>query len=100
MSVLNLTASNFDDEVAAGKVLVDFWAGWCEPCRMLAPTIDAVAADAGERAKIAKVDIVQESALAARYKVMSIPTVILFENGTEIKRFVGVQSKETYLSEL
>ena len=100
MSILNLTSENFDETISGGKVLVDFWAGWCGPCKLLAPVIESLADDVGGRAKVAKVDIENESALAARYRVMSIPTVILFENGTEIKRFVGVKPKEIYLAEL
>jgi len=100
MSVLRLTSENFDEAISSGKTLVDFWAGWCGPCQILSPVIEALAEDAEGRATVAKVDIEEESALAARYRVMSIPTVILFENGAEAKRFVGVQPKEAYLAEL
>ena len=100
MSILHLNAENFDETISSGKVLVDFWAGWCGPCRMLAPIIEELEAEVGDRAKIAKVDVEEESALAARFRVMSIPTVILFENGAEAKRFVGVSPKAAYLAEL
>ena len=100
MSVLHLNAENFDDTISTGKVLVDFWADWCGPCNMLTPVIEEIAQQVSGRAKVAKVDIEEESALAARYRVMSIPTVILFENGVEAKRFVGVQPKDAYLAEI
>jgi len=96
MSVLNLTANRFDEAIANGKVLVDFWAAWCMPCRMVAPVLDELAKEFEGVVTVAKVDIDKESALAARYEVMSIPTVVLFQDGREIKRFVGVQPKETY----
>jgi len=100
MSVLHLNAENFDDTISTGKVLVDFWADWCGPCNMLTPVIEEIAQQVSGRAKVAKVDIEEESALAARYRVMSIPTVILFENGVEVKRFIGVRQKEEFLAAL
>ncbi|MCL2365997.1 MAG: thioredoxin [Oscillospiraceae bacterium] len=100
MSLLNLTEENFDETIAKGKALVDFWANWCGPCKALGPVIEELAKDVHDRAIVAKVDIDAQSALAVRFKVMSIPTVIVFENGAEVKRFVGIQPKETYLSEL
>ena len=100
MSVVHLTSENFDEIIREGKVLVDFWADWCGPCKMLAPVIEEVAAKASGKAVIAKVDVEKESALAARFKVMSIPTVILFEDGKVVQSFVGVQPEETYLGVL
>ena len=100
MSPLHLTSGNFDETVKNGRALVDFWAGWCRPCTMVAPIIEELATEHGGSAIVAKVDVDAENALAARYGVTSIPTVILFENGVEIKRFVGVQPKETYESAL
>jgi thioredoxin 1 len=100
MSILHLTSDNFDDTISKGQVLVDFWADWCGPCKMLAPIFEELAAESTGQVSIAKVDIDKEPALAARYNVMSIPTVILFNDGLESKRFVGVQPKETYLSAL
>ena len=100
MSVLHLTSDNFDDTISKGQVLVDFWADWCGPCKILAPIFEELAAESTGNVSIAKVDVDRESTLAARYSVMSIPTVILFVDGLESKRFVGVQSKETYLAAL
>ena len=96
MSTLNLTSGNFDEVISSGRVLVDFWAGWCMPCKMVAPVIDELAQEYSGSVTVAKVDIDNESELAARYNVMSIPTVVLFKDGVEIKRFVGVQTKDKY----
>ena len=100
MKTLTLTSENFDSTIAGGRVLVDFWADWCMPCKMLTPTIDELAAECGGNVTVAKVNIDDESALAARYDVMSIPTVIIFNDGAEVKRYVGVQPKQTYMSAL
>lgn len=87
-----LTKQNFEQEVirAEGKVLVDFWAPWCAPCRMQAPVVDKMAEDGYH---MAKVNIDEEMELASQYKVMTIPTLIVFKDGQEIERFEGVQSR-------
>ena len=100
MSLPNLTAADFDAAIASGRTLVDFWAGWCMPCRMVAPVIDELAAEYESKVAFAKVNIDDESALAARYDIMTIPTIILFNNGVEVKRLVGVLPKEAYVKEL
>ena len=100
MSLLKLTFDSFDEAISSGRALVDFWAGWCMPCRMVAPIIDDLAEKYKGSVTVAKVDVDEENALAARFGVMSIPTVILFDNGVEVKRFVGVQTKEKYEKEL
>ena len=100
MSIQNLTTTTFDKAIEAGNVLVDFWAGWCMPCKMLAPTIEELSAEFDGRVAVAKVDIDAEGDLAMRYNVMSIPTVILYKNGAEAKRFIGVQPKNVYADEL
>jgi len=100
MGLLQLNSGNFDETIKSGRVLVDFWAGWCGPCRMVAPIIEELAGAYDGIVKVAKVDVDAENALASRYGVNSIPTVVLFEGGAEVKRFVGVQSKETYESVL
>jgi len=97
---MDLTVENFDENISQGKVFVDFWATWCGPCRALRPVMEELASDVAGRATVVKVDIDAQSALAARFKVMSIPTVIVFENGVEVKRFVGMKPKEDYLAEL
>ncbi|SHH75601.1 thioredoxin [Sporobacter termitidis DSM 10068] len=96
MEILHLTKNDFNDVIASGTVLVDFWAGWCMPCKMLAPVIEELAEELKDSVKTGKVDVDAEGELAAEYGVMSIPTVIVFRNGQEAKRFVGVQPKEVY----
>ena len=100
MSVVSLTTADFDEAIAKGKVLVDFYADWCMPCKMVSPIIKELAEEYKDKVKVANVDIDRESALAARYGIMSIPTVILFNDGIQIKQFVGVQQKQVYASEL
>ena len=98
MPVITITKENFEEEVIKSDipVLLDFWAGWCMPCRMVAPIIEELAEKYKESVTVAKVDVDKENALAARYNVMSIPTVLVFNDGIEVKRFVGVQTKEKY----
>jgi len=100
MEILHLTKNNFHNTIANGLALVDFWAGWCMPCKMLAPVIDDIAETMKDSLTTAKVDVDAEGELAAEYGVMSIPTVIVFKDGREIKRFIGVQPKETYIAAL
>ncbi|WP_308752986.1 thioredoxin [uncultured Anaerotruncus sp.] len=96
MSVVHFSKDTFDTEAlgAAGPVLVDFWAPWCGPCKMLGPIIEQLGDEMDGKAVIGKVDIDEEPDLAARYGVMSIPTLILFKNGEEAARMVGLQSKQ------
>jgi len=96
MSVLHLGAGDFDKTIGSGKTLVDFWAGWCGPCRMVAPVIEQLADEFDGSVTIGKVDVDSEGALAERFGVMSIPTVIMFKDGVETERFVGVKPKELY----
>ena len=90
MSVVKLTVENFEQEVlqAEKPVLVDFYADWCGPCKMLAPSVDKLAAEHPE-AKVVKVDVDQENALAMQYGVQSIPTLIVFKNGQPVNRQMG-----------
>jgi thioredoxin 1 len=99
MDILHLTKNEFDNTINSGTVLVDFWAGWCMPCKMLAPVIEQIAAERDD-IQVAKVDVDAENELAMSFGIMSIPTVIIFKNGQEAKRFVGVQPKEVYLDAL
>jgi thioredoxin 1 len=96
MSVLHLTEGAFDQAIAQGVTLVDFWATWCGPCKMLAPVIEELGEQYEGSVTVAKVDVDAEPALAARYGVMSIPTVILFKNGAEIDRKVGFMPANAY----
>ncbi len=96
--VSEFTDTNFDDEVLKSDVpvLVDFWAEWCQPCRMLAPTIDEVANAYAGRAKVGKVDTDANREISMKYGISAIPTVILFHNGEVAKKFVGLTPKEQF----
>ncbi len=97
-TVTNVTSQNFKTLVANSTkpVLVDFWASWCMPCRMLGPTIEQLAAKNAGIAEVYKLNVDENNDTAAAYGVMSIPTVIIFKGGAEVKRFVGVQPQDTY----
>ena len=93
-SVLTINESSFDNVISKGLTLVDFWAEWCMPCRMQAPIMDSLAKKLGDRATIGKVNVDENMGIASRYGITGIPTSILFKNGEEIRRFVGVQSED------
>lgn len=98
--VLTLTDKNFQHLMKNKLVLVDFWASWCAPCRMMAPVLNEVAAELPANSQVGKVDIEQYQSLAGKFKVRNIPTMVLFKNGVEINRFVGVKSKDFLLKEM
>jgi thioredoxin 1 len=98
--VLTLTDQNFQQKTKNKVVLVDFWASWCAPCRMMAPVLNDVASELNGNSHIGKVDVQQFQSLANQFKVRSIPTLILLKNGIEINRFVGIKSKEFLLKEM
>ena len=95
-----LTNSNSEQEVLGSDkpVLVDFWATWCGPCRMLAPTVEAIAEEKADVLKVGKVDVDQEPELARRFGIMSIPTLIPFKNGEAVKQTMGFQPKDALLA--
>ena len=97
MSVIHFDQAGFDKAVPqAPLAMVDFWAGWCGPCKMLAPVIESLGEQYDGKVLVGKVDVDAEGALAARYGVMSIPTVIFFQNGKEVDRKVGVMPPTAY----
>ena len=93
MAIVKVTDSNFDENIQSGVKLVDFWATWCGPCQMLAPVIEEIAKDQEGIIKVGKVNVDEQPALAMKYQVSSIPTVILFKNGAVVDTKVGFQSK-------
>lgn len=99
MSVLKLNQENFAEAVKSGKALVDFYADWCGPCRMMAPILETVASER-EDLIVAKVNVDESADLAARFGVMSIPTLVVLEDGDEIKRIVGARPKDALLAEI
>ncbi|HEX72262.1 MAG TPA: thioredoxin [Candidatus Hydrogenedentes bacterium] len=88
-----LTGATFTDAVADGVTLVDFWAEWCGPCRMIAPVVDEIAAEYAGKAKVGKVNVDEEPDLATQFNVQSIPTLLVIKNGAEVKRFIGYTKK-------
>ncbi len=98
MAVLHINEASFDKVVGAvGPVLVDFWAPWCGPCKMLGPVLEEVEKEAGGKAVIAKVNVDDEENLAAKFNVSSIPTMIVFKKGVSVERTVGFMPKDKIL---
>ena len=102
MSEITLTDSNFDEEVLKSDVpfLVDFYAEWCPPCKMLGPVIEELANEYQGKAKVGKVDVDKNQSTASKYGIMSLPTIYFFKGGQPVKSLVGIQSKENFKSEL
>ncbi len=102
MAVVTVTQDNFDKTVRESDkpVLVDFWASWCGPCRMVSPIVDEIGNESDGRYKVAKVNVDEQPDLAERYNVMSIPTLMVFKNGEPAETSVGVRSKQDILSML
>ena len=101
MALKHLTTAEFDAAVeAAPLAMVDFWASWCGPCKMLSPLVEALAEQYDGKALVAKVNVDEEPDLAARFGVMSIPTVVFLKNGREFDRKVGVMPPDAFISVL
>jgi len=93
VSIINLNVDNFNKTIAEGVTLVDFWASWCGPCRVQGPILEEVVKSINGWAKIAKVNVDEARDLAGRFRVHSIPTLLLFKDGNEVQRFIGVQNQ-------
>ncbi len=102
MKILEITKENFEREVmqASKPVLIDFWAPWCGPCRMMAPILEEAAESIGEQALIGKVNVDEQAELANQFEIMSIPTLVIIKQGKIANTLVGVQTKEKVISEL
>ena len=98
-NILTLTDANFDHQLKNKVVLVDFYADWCAPCKMMIPILNGLAGELSGNNKVGKVDTGKYPSVAGRYNVRNIPTMILFKNGREVNRFVGVKQKEFLLKE-
>lgn len=101
-NILELTDDNFDQEVLHSDVpvLVDLWADWCMPCRMIAPTIDELAEQYAGRIKVGKLDTDANPKVSAKLGISAIPTIILFKDGQIVRKFVGIAPKQEYVAEL
>ena len=101
-NAISLTTAAFADKIenSKGVALIDFWADWCGPCRMLAPVIDEVASDFAGRAEIYKVNVDEEGELAAKFGIMSIPTLIIFKDGEVFDKLVGVVPKDSIAAKI
>jgi len=97
-AVMMLTDANFDQAVAEGVSLVDFWAPWCGPCRMVAPVLEELAGELAGRVRIAKVNVDESPHLAGRFRIQAIPLLVVLKDGREVGRLVGVQSKDDLLA--
>ena len=95
-SILEATTANWDDEVlkAQGLVMIDFWAAWCGPCRMISPTVEELAKEYGAKLKVLKLNTDDNSEIASRYKIMGIPTIMFFKSGAKVDQIVGVVPKQ------
>lgn len=102
MSVLTITKDNFEDEVLKSDkpVLIDFWAEWCGPCKMLSPIVDQIAGEVTKKAKVGKVNVDEQPELASQFKVMSIPTLVMIKDGKPVATSVGVKPKDDILAML
>lgn len=95
--IIHLTKDNFEEITGSDEpVMVDFWASWCGPCRAVAPVMEQLSEEYDGRAKIAKVNVDEQGELAAKFRVMSIPTVILFKEGQQVEKIIGARAKEEF----
>jgi len=97
---VELNNSNFDATVAEGVTMVDFWAPWCGPCRMIAPVVEELAEDFDGKATIAKVNTDEEQEIAVKYGIRSIPSILFFKNGEVVDQMVGASSKDAFAEKI
>jgi thioredoxin 1 len=97
---IELTNNNFDKTVSEGVVMVDFWAPWCGPCKMIGPIIEELAMDFKDKAKITKVNTDEEKELVVRFGVRTIPTILFFKDGEMVEQMIGAASKETFAEKI
>ena len=102
MAAEHLTKENFKEKVLDSNVpvLVDFYADWCGPCKMMAPIVEKLAEELEGKAKVGKINVDENQDLAMEYNIMSIPTILIFKNGKEAKRFIGLRDRNELLNEL
>ncbi|MCM3725338.1 thioredoxin [Neobacillus cucumis] len=100
MAISHVTDQNFSAETGSGLVLVDFWAPWCGPCKMIAPVLEELDAEMGGKVKITKLDVDENPQTAANFGVMSIPTLLVLKNGEVVDKVVGFQPKDALASVL
>ena len=98
MAIANVTDQNFAEETAEGLVLVDFWAPWCGPCKMIAPVLEEIDSEMGDKVKIVKLNVDENQETAGKYGVMSIPTLLLMKDGNIVDQVVGFQPKEALVN--
>ena len=99
-NIVTLTTDNFNEQIATGVVLVDFWATWCMPCKAMAPVIDEIASQTTGKIKVGKVDIDKNGLLARQFGIQAIPTLVIFKDGKQVETLVGMQSKESIVQAL
>ena len=100
IKIKTLTDQNFNQQIKKGVILVDFWASWCAPCKMMAPVLNDVADGLTGNKAVGKVDVEKQQLIASKFNIRSIPTMVLFKDGKEINRFVGIKSKDFLLKEI
>ena len=98
--ITDLSDKNFQNQIKNDLTLVDFWASWCLPCKMMAPVLNELADEVGEGVQVCKVDVEQYQSLASKYAIRGIPTMLLFKDGREINRFVGEKTKDFLLQQI
>jgi thioredoxin 1 len=98
--IKDLTDKNFNNQIKNSLALVDFWAPWCMPCKMMAPVLNEIAEEAECKVQVCKVNVDQFQVLASKYGIRGIPTTVLFRNGKEVNRFVGVKSKSFIMDQI